>query len=61
MTASQFSALFVSALLSNTIIKLWLAFRQLAHVAANRAEVPAAFREKVGLAAHQKAADYTRA
>ncbi|HLY96950.1 MAG TPA: M48 family metallopeptidase [Sideroxyarcus sp.] len=47
--------------MSNTIIKLWLAFRQLAHVAANRAEVPAAFREKVGLAAHQKAADYTRA
>jgi len=60
MTASQFSALFISALFSNGIIKLWLAYRQLDHVAANRAEVPAAFREKIDLAAHQKAADYTR-
>jgi STE24 endopeptidase len=59
MTASQFSALFVAALLSNAIIKLWLAYRQLDHVAANRAEVPVAFREQIGIAAHHKAADYT--
>ena len=43
------------------VIKLWLAWRQLDHVAAHRAEVPAAFRERIALAAHQKAADYTRA
>ena len=61
MTSTQFTALFVSALLTNTIVKLWLAWRQLDHVAAHRAEVPAAFREKIDLAAHQKAADYTRA
>ncbi|MDO8926112.1 MAG: M48 family metallopeptidase [Sideroxyarcus sp.] len=61
MTSTQFTALFVSALLTNTIVKLWLAFRQLDHVAAHRGEVPAAFREKVDLPAHQKAADYTRA
>jgi len=61
MTAHQFTALFISALFSNGIIKLWLAYRQLDHVAANRGEVPAAFREKIALAAHQKAADYTRA
>ncbi len=61
MMASQFSAVFFSALLSNVVIKLWLAWRQLDHVAAHRAEVPPAFREKVALAAHQKAADYTRA
>ena len=61
MTAHQFTALFISALFSNGIIKLWLAYRQLDHVAANRTEVPAAFREKIALAAHQKAADYTRA
>jgi len=61
MTSIQFTALFVSALLTNTIVKLWLAYRQLDHVASRRAEVPAAFREKVDLAAHQKAADYTRA
>ncbi len=59
MTASQFSALFVAALLSNAVIKLWLAYRQLNHVAANRADVPAAFREQINIAAHHKAADYT--
>ena len=61
MTSHQFAALFISALFSNGIIKLWLAYRQLDHVAASRGEVPAAFREKVDLASHQKAADYTRA
>ena len=61
MTASQFTALFISALFTNGIIKLWLAYRQLDHVAERRTEVPAAFREKIDLAAHQKAADYTRA
>jgi STE24 endopeptidase len=61
MTASQFSAIFVSALFSNAVIKLWLAWRQLDHVAAHRGEVPLAFRDKVALAAHQKAADYTTA
>jgi STE24 endopeptidase len=61
MTSHQFTALFVSALFSNGIIKLWLAYRQLDHVAARRGEVPPAFREKIDLVAHQKAADYTRA
>jgi STE24 endopeptidase len=61
MTAHQFTTLFISALFSNGIIKLWLAYRQLDHVAACRGEVPSAFREKIDLAAHQKAADYTRA
>ncbi len=61
MTTSQFTILFVATLLSNTTLKLWLAYRQLDHVAAHRAEVPAAFRDQINLAAHQKAADYTRA
>ncbi len=59
MTASQFSALFVAALLSNAIVKLWLAYRQLQHVAANRAEVPSAFLGIISIGAHHKAADYT--
>jgi STE24 endopeptidase len=59
MIASQFSALFVAALLSNAIVKLWLAYRQLHHVAAHRAEVPVAFLEHINIAAHHKAADYT--
>jgi STE24 endopeptidase len=61
MTAHQFTYLFIAALFSNGIIKLWLAYRQLDHVAASRGEVPVAFREKIELVAHQKAADYTRA
>ena len=59
MTAAQFSALFVATLLTNTITKWWLAYRQLHHVAAHRGEVPEAFREQIGIAAHHKAADYT--
>ncbi len=61
MTAFQFSALFVGALLLTTLAKLWLARRHLAHIAAHRAGVPQVFHEKVDLAAHQKAADYTSA
>jgi STE24 endopeptidase len=61
MTSSQFSALFVAALLLTTLAKLWLARRHLAHVAAHRAAVPPAFSAKIALADHQKAADYTGA
>jgi len=59
MTAFLFSVLFVSTLLLTTLAKLWLARRHLAHIAAHRTEVPQAFHEKIDLAAHQKAADYT--
>ncbi len=61
MTAFQFSALFVGALLLTILAKLWLARRHLSHIAAHRAAVPQVFHEKVDLAAHQKAADYTSA
>jgi STE24 endopeptidase len=61
MTASLFSQLFIAVVVLTTLARLWLAWRQLTHVAAHRAEVPAAFREKIELAAHQKAADYTSA
>lgn len=61
MTASFFSGIFASALLLTTLAKLWLAQRHLAHIAAYRTEVPAAFRAQIELAAHQKAADYTSA
>ena len=50
---------FAAALLLTAALKLWLATRQMRHVAAHRAEVPAAFAATVPLAAHQKAADYT--
>ncbi len=61
MTAHFFTTIFVTALLSNMIVKFWLAYRQLDHVATHRAEVPPAFRDQIGIAAHHKAADYTRA
>lgn len=59
MTTSLFTTLFLVALLLGTFTKLWLARRQLRHIGAHRDEVPAAFREQVDLASHQKAADYT--
>jgi STE24 endopeptidase len=53
--------LFAAALLASLGTKLWLATRQIRHVAAHRDRVPAAFAATVPLAAHQKAADYTLA
>lgn len=56
---NEFSWIFLIALALMTGIEIWLSLRQRRHVLANRDEVPAAFREQIGLAAHQKAADYT--
>ncbi len=61
MTAAQFTFIFIAALALTTLAKLWLARRHLAHIAAHRSTVPEAFHEKVRLADHQKAADYTSA
>jgi len=52
---------FVIALGGGFLLKLWLASRQLRHVARGRAAVPASFASRISLAAHQKAADYTLA
>lgn len=43
------------------LLQLWLASRQIRHVAQHRHVVPAAFSAKVTLAEHQKAAAYTLA
>ncbi len=53
--------LFAAALVLSLAVKLWLATRQMRHVAAHRGAVPAAFVGAVTLAAHQRAADYTLA
>jgi STE24 endopeptidase len=53
--------LFALALVASLTVKLWLATRQMRHVAAHRASVPAPFAGTVSLAAHQRAADYTLA
>jgi len=61
MTAHLFSVIFLIALLASIVLRVWLAQRHLGHVGAHRATVPTEFAEHIDLAAHHKAADYTRA
>ena len=49
------------ALVAHVALKLWLNARQVRHVAAHRSAVPTAYAQTMGLADHQKAADYTLA
>ena len=57
--AFLFTLFFLAILVASTVLKLWLATRQIRHVAQYRDAVPAAFAAKISLQAHQKAADYT--
>jgi STE24 endopeptidase len=50
---------FAAFLLASLAVRFWLASRQVRHVATHRDDVPAPFRQKVTLAAHRKAAEYT--
>ena len=50
---------FLSLLGLSLLTELWLARRHIRHVAANRNAVPKAFRRKISLEDHRKAADYT--
>lgn len=60
MTASALlTFLFAAFLLAGAATRLWLASRQVRYVARHRDEVPPAFRERIPLPAHQKAALYT--
>jgi len=61
MQSLWLSFAFAAVLLLTAMLKFWLALRQMKHVAAHRAAVPAAFAATVPLAVHQKAADYTLA
>jgi STE24 endopeptidase len=54
-----FTALFLAALAGSTLLQLWLANRQRAHVRAHRGAVPGEFAERIALDEHHKAADYT--
>jgi STE24 endopeptidase len=56
-----FTLAFLAALLLVTATRIWLALRHIRHVSAHRERVPPEFAGSVPLAAHQKAADYTRA
>ena len=56
-----FTAVFLFALASSTLLRLWLSRRHIRHVLANRDAVPAEFSASIPPAAHRKAADYTAA
>lgn len=56
-----FSYLFVFALIAGTALQFWLAGRQASYVRRHAGRVPEAFAERVPLADHRKAADYTLA
>ena len=53
------SLIFLLALALSLAIQFWLDRRQITHVQRHRSAVPDAFRERIPLEAHQKAADYT--
>lgn len=54
-----FTGAFLAALFLTTLLRLWLARRQMAHVIAHRDRVPRQFADRVDFATHSKAADYT--
>lgn len=55
----MFTLIFLAALVIMVMTKLWLASRQIRHVARHRAAVPERFADTITLSAHQKAAEYT--
>ncbi|MDO8931438.1 MAG: M48 family metallopeptidase [Rhodocyclaceae bacterium] len=59
MSASTVAVLFLVVLLLTSALRVWLALRQIRHVATHRAAVPAEFADSIALAEHQKAADYS--
>lgn len=59
MNPLSFSYLFVGFLVTTLVVRFWLSSRQIRHVMAHRAQVPAEFSSSISLTAHQKAADYT--
>ena len=58
-TPDVVTLVFAAVLLSGMALRMWLATRQIRHVARHRDAVPADFAAIIQLASHQKAADYT--
>jgi len=59
MNSVSFTVLFTGFLALSVALQFWLAYRQIRHIARHRGQVPADFAEKISLASHQKAADYS--
>ncbi|PKM12062.1 MAG: peptidase M48 [Gammaproteobacteria bacterium HGW-Gammaproteobacteria-3] len=56
---NTFTLIFLIALIISYALQFWLGMRQSSYVMKHRDKVPDAFKDKVSLSAHQKAADYT--
>jgi STE24 endopeptidase len=56
---NAFTWVFLAALASSVIVRLWLAQRQIQSVTAHRDQVPEAFADRISARAHRRAADYT--
>ena len=56
---NSFTLIFLCFLLLSFFVENWLAWRHIRFVSSHRGQVPANFTDKIPLAAHQKAADYT--
>lgn len=56
---NTFTVVFLFALILSYGIQFWLSLRQKSHVIGHRDHVPSAFKDRISLEAHQKAADYT--
>jgi STE24 endopeptidase len=56
---NSFSFVFLATLALMVVLRLWLVWRQVTHIRSHRATVPEQFSGRIGLAAHQKAADYS--
>jgi len=59
MQPLHFSFLFVAFLMASLLVRLWLAGRQIRHVARHSQQVPAPFASRISQPAHQRAATYT--
>ena len=58
---NAFTWIFLSAVLIATGTRVWLASRHVRYIGSHRDAVPEPFAAQIDLAAHQKAADYSRA
>ena len=56
---NTFSIVFLLVLALATLMRLWLGWRHIGHIQAHRTAVPGGFADRIGLDAHQRAADYT--
>jgi STE24 endopeptidase len=59
LTEAAWTAFFCLLLVAHWVVKVWLASRQIRHVAAHQQTVPLPFSQTIELPAHQRAARYT--